>query len=78
MKFYKMNKNVEHNGKLYAKGQEIKPSDAGFKEIVDKGHAEVIEVSEKSEEPMQESSEVASGPEEQSSESVKPARKSKK
>lgn len=37
---YVMNKNVEHNGKAYLKGQEIKPGDAGFDIIVKAGHAD--------------------------------------
>ena len=39
MKKYLMNKNVEHNGRKYLSGSEIKPSDPGFKEIVQSGHA---------------------------------------
>ncbi len=59
MKKYVMNKNVEHNGKPYPKGTEIKESDDGFKNLVQAGHADELEVSgakaesEPSEQPEQ-------------------------
>jgi len=33
-----VNKNINHNGKSYAKDSEIKESDAGFKELLKSGH----------------------------------------
>jgi hypothetical protein len=86
MKAHIMNKNVEHNGKMYAKGSAIKESDEGFKEIVGKGHAQSIDLGEDGEMPkmQDEGSKWAhtvpqgSESEEQSSESAKPKGKSKK
>lgn len=43
MKKFLMNKNVEHNGKSYAKGSEIKEGEPGFKDIVQAGHAVAVE-----------------------------------
>jgi hypothetical protein len=42
MKLYKLNKNILHNGKTYAKDSFIKESDDGFKSIVANGHCEII------------------------------------
>ncbi len=41
-----MNKNVEHDGKSYPKGSEIKESDNGFKALTSVGHADEVESSE--------------------------------
>ena len=68
-----MNKNVIHNGKSYAKGSEILPSDDGFKSIVDAGHANPSGDAQSSE-PMQDMGES----EGQSESQGKPAKKSKK
>ena len=40
MKKYLMNKNVEHDGKFYAKGVEISEGDKGYKELIEMGHAD--------------------------------------
>ncbi len=61
MKLYKVNKNVEHNGKSYPKDGEIKESDEGFKDLLQAGHAEEVfpskgsegESEEKSEQPVE-------------------------
>jgi len=37
---FKVNKNINHNGRLYAAGSEIKPSDPGFKDLKAAGHVE--------------------------------------
>lgn len=63
-----VNKNLDHNGKLYAKGDEIKPSDPGFKELLQAGHANEVK----------EEAKAASEPEQKSVEQAKPASKSKK
>lgn len=42
MKKYLLNKNVLHNGISYQKGQEIRPCNVGFKEIVSQGHADEL------------------------------------
>lgn len=44
MKTYKMNKNVEHNGKPYPLGMEIKEGEANCKLLVEAGHASEIKV----------------------------------
>lgn len=81
MKKYLMNKNVEHNGKMYAKGSEIQEGDDGFEEIVKKGHAQVLdlkdgEASPKMEEPKSNWKEAQ--PDKESVEQKQPANKSKK
>lgn len=69
MKKYLMNKNVEHNGKMYLKGAEIKEGDLGFNDIVNKGHADVFDFSEKI---------VVAKSEEQSEQPEQPKGKSKR
>lgn len=39
---YMMNKNVDHDGTLYAKDSEIKKGDKGFDELLHKGHVAEI------------------------------------
>jgi hypothetical protein len=66
---YVVNKNIEHNGKSYSKGSEIKKDDKGFDLLKQAGHVEALS------EPKAEANE-GSKQEEQSVESEKPARKS--
>ena len=35
---YKANKNIDHNGKFYAKDSEVVSSDPGFKDLLNAGH----------------------------------------
>ncbi len=42
MKKYMMNKNVLHNGKMYASGTELVEGADGFKDLVQAGHATVM------------------------------------
>ena len=51
MKKYVMNKNVIHSGKAYSAGQEIRESDAGFKELVQAGHANVMNFADEGQAP---------------------------
>ena len=69
MKRYLMNKNVDHNGKKYAKGVEISKGDEGFEEIIQAGHADALNLKESSEESL---------PQEEPAESHKSAHKSKR
>lgn len=46
MKVFTMNKLVIHDGKRYEKGAQIKDGDPGFKDMVDKGHADGMEVAD--------------------------------
>ena len=79
MKKYVMNKNVEHNGKPYSKGQEIKPSDEGFKSIVQAGHADEIGFSnDEPSMPPKAEVEVESKSEEQPEQPSKSRKQSKK
>lgn len=67
MKAYRLNKNILHSGKSYAKGSFIKSSDEGFKSIVDAGHCEEIQ--------MEVQAAVESKSEDESVQQDKPARK---
>lgn len=42
MSKYLMNKDVIHDGEIYKKGSELKPSAKGFKTLVQSGHAVVM------------------------------------
>jgi hypothetical protein len=48
---YLVNKNINHNGKDYPKGSEIKSSDAGFKDLLGAGHLDEVNGSSKKAEP---------------------------
>lgn len=74
MKKYIMNKNVDHNGKFYAKGSEIGDGDPGFKDIVKAGHAQ--DPFEK--EPAEPEQKAEGEQEEQSSQQAKSVNKPKK
>lgn len=62
MKKYLMNKNVNHNGKDYLKGSEIKEGDDGFKSIVDSGHTDSFDFSAKVEKASEVEPEVEEQP----------------
>jgi hypothetical protein len=63
---FKVNKNLDYNGNVYAKDSEIKETDPGFKELKQAGHVEEVEGQAKSQ------------PVEKPVEPAKPATKSKK
>jgi len=70
----KLNKNVNHNGKDYAKGSEISKSDEGFDVLVKSGHADLVGGQEQVPEQLPEGSES----EEQSESHSKSGKKSKR
>lgn len=70
-----LNKNVNVGGKAYAKGQEISQSDEGFKDIVDAGHADLIN---KKDIDAEKAAEVEHESEEKSAQHSKPAKHSKR
>lgn len=85
MKKYLVNKDIDHDGKLYKKGSEIKEGDKGFKEILNAGHAQMFEFADGDAEPKLEEPKsnvevvsVQGGSEKQSKEPAKSVGKSKK
>ncbi len=79
---YLLNKNIDHNGKQYPKGCEIKKDDGNFAMLMNAGHVDEIKPTAKA--PAEAAPEVgqsaeqsASKPEEQSAGPAKPARSSR-
>lgn len=82
MKIIVMNKNVEHDGQKFVKGQKLKSGEQVAEMFLKMGHAEVVEIAKDEvvvEQPqVEQQPEVASESDEQSEEPGKPSKKSKR